>query len=242
MGTLNLFRRRCILRITEAYDTEQTRAMEKGDVVLPRAQAKKLLPHMISEFTRSPYSHVEIYIGDGWVVSAEGVGLTLADHVNHEFVDVMRLKGGLTREQRAVIMEKALHSLAKPYEFLLLGGFPFWGPKSAARRAANEAYICSEHACWCYKEAGIDLVPGRPESVAAPADVAHSDRLEWIGAWYEGKQVVDAKHHEDHRFQGQPNSLARFLIRTMFDPNSLKDEYYEALSKKQSQLMSASTE
>ena len=77
MGRLNPFRRRCVLRIKKVYDTEQTRAMQKGDVVLARAQAKKLLPHMISEFTRSPYSHVEIYIGDGWVVSAEGVGLVV---------------------------------------------------------------------------------------------------------------------------------------------------------------------
>lgn len=240
MARFNPFKKKCVLRITHKYDTVQTKTMQKGDIVLCRAFGKKILPTLISEFTRSPYSHVEIYVGDGWSVSAEAVGVTLADHLNHEFVDVMRLRGGLTREQRAIVMEKAYQSLAQPYEYLLLFGFPFWGRKAAARRAANEGYICSENTAWCYKEAGIDLVPGKVESIEAPADISHSDKLEWLGAWYKGEPAADAHHNDRHQLQGKPSCLARLMIRTIADPNSMRDEYYEALRKKQAELLANS--
>ena len=160
MSSWNPFKRKCKLRVerNEYHNNKLTAFLQKGDIILYRGEYKSFTSALIMEFTCSPYSHAEIYVGDGWSVSAERYGISLEDHCNTEFIDIMRLGGGLSREQRGIVLEKAYQSLAKPYAYLGLLGFPFGSEKAAARRSANEAYICSEVTAWCYKEAGIDLI------------------------------------------------------------------------------------
>jgi hypothetical protein len=228
----NPFRKRCKLRIepTEYYDNPLTRFLEKGDIILYRGEFRQFLAALIMEFTRSPYSHVDIYVGDGWSISAEAYGMTLHDHCNTDFIDIMRLKGGLPRETRAIVLEKAYQSLAKPYEYLGFLGFPFGSEKAAARRSANEAYICSENVAWCYKKADIDLIEGKPESIEAPADIAQCDKLEWLGSWKNGRPVSDVEIHKFHRDQlSKQAGFARWLVKNVADRLSDRDEYYEKL-------------
>ena len=228
----NPFRKRCKLRIEpdEYHDNEVTAFLEKGDVLLYRGEYASFTSALIMEFTRSPYSHVEVYMGDGWTVSAEAYGLTFQDHCNTAFIDIMRLKSGLTRQQRGIVMESAYRSLAKPYEYLGLIGFPFGGEKAAVRRSSNEAYICSEVVAWCYKEAGIDLVEDRPEAIEAPADIAHSDLLQWLGSWREGRPFPEGEIHKFHSSQlNKEAGFARWLVNNVADLLSERDETYEQL-------------
>jgi hypothetical protein len=228
----NPFKKRCKLRVehTEYYDNALTRFLQKGDILLYRGEFRQFLAALIMEFTRSPYSHADIYVGDGWSISAEAYGLTLHDHCNTDFIDILRIKGGLPRQKRAIILEKAYQSLTKPYEYLGFLGFPFGSEKAAARRSANKAYICSENVAWCYKEAGIDLIEGMPESAEAPADLAHCDKLEWLGSWKGGIPVGDAGIHQFHPDQlNKTGGFAEWLVKNVADPLSERDEHYRRI-------------
>lgn len=232
MGAWNPFRRKCKLRVEahEYHNNELTAFLEKGDIILYRGEYKSFTSALIMEFTRSPYSHAEIYVGDGWSISAEAYGLSLEDHCNTGFIDIMRLEGGLSREQRGIVLEKAYQSLAKPYEYLGLIGFPFGSEKAAARRSANQAYICSEVTAWCYKEAGIDLIKNRPEAIEAPADLAKSTKLQWLGAWRGAKPFPAAEHNKFHPTQlNKKAGFAKWLVKNVADLLSERDEYYERL-------------
>ena len=133
----------------------------------------------------------------------------------------MRYKGdpskeekGLSRYERGIILEKAYQSLAKRYDFQKLFGFAFsLVPRFAAKRAAKKAFICSELTAWCYKEAKIDLIPRTPEETEAPADIAKSKKLDWIGSWNESTKVDDAKLDVRHSIQGEHHCLAKKIIK-----------------------------
>ena len=234
MKIFNILKRGCIKPITKKYTTALTAVLEKGDIILHRS-GSSFIGSLISVFTDSPYSHAEIYIGDGWCVSAEAKGITFSDSLNKGFIDIMRLKEGLTRHQRGIVLEKAYQSLAKPYDYLLLVGFPFIGPKSAAERAGHVAYICSELTAWCYKEAGIDLIPGLPVEIDAPADIAKSDKLDFKGSWRKGEPQKDAKLNVRHKLQGKNHWLARILFK-LVEPLTLKVEYEKAIVVKQAKI------
>ena len=230
----NPFRKRCKLRIEpeEYYCSPLTRFLKKGDIILYRGDLRRFLAALIMEFTRSPYAHADIYIGEGWSISAEAYGLTLHDHCNTGFIDIMRLKGGLAGEARDIVLGKAYQSLTKPYEYLGFLGFPFGSQKAAAKRSANEAYICSENVAWCYKKAGIDLIEGKPESIEAPADLAHSDKLEWLGCWRMGNPVKDAAIHRFHSDQlNSKGRFAKWLVKNVADPLSQRDEHYRRIER-----------
>ncbi|MCG3215815.1 MAG: hypothetical protein KAS63_03830 [Candidatus Heimdallarchaeota archaeon] len=221
----------CIKPIKKHYTNNLTDDLLKGDIILHRATGK-FISSLISDFTDSPYSHAEIYIGDGWCVSAEAKGVTFSDKLNTKFVDVLRFKGGLPRDKRGIILEKAYQSLAKPYAFLKLLRFAFYyGPKSVARRAGKVAYICSELTAWCYKLADIDLIPELPEDIEAPADIAKSEVLEWIGAWKDAEEVKDAELNVRHRIQGKHHWLARIVIK-LIRPSTIA-EYESAIQQRQ---------
>ena len=232
MRKWNPFKRKCKLRVEahEYHDNDLTAILQKGDIILYRGEYRSFTSALIMEFTRSPYSHAEIYVGDGWSISAERYGISLEDHCNSGFIDIMRSKGGLSREQRGIVLEKAYQSLAKPYEYIGLIGFPFGGENAAARRSANQAYICSEVTAWCYKEAGIDLIADKPEAIEAPADLAKSPKLQWLGAWRGAKPFPAAEHNKFHKLQlNKKAGFAKWLVKNVADLLSEKDEYYERL-------------
>jgi len=229
----------CIKPIQKLYTNEFTEDLKKGDIILHRATGK-LVSSLISDFTNSPYSHAEIYIGDGWCVSAEAKGVTFSDEINSKFIDVMRYKGdpskdekGLSRDERGIILEKAYQSLAKPYAFLKLFRFVlYYGPRFIAKRAGKRAFICSELTAWCYKNADIDLIPGKPEDIEAPADIANSDKLEWIGAWNGSVKVKDAKLNLRYdEIQGQHHWFARIIIKWI--KSWTQDAYKDAIQQRQ---------
>jgi cell wall-associated NlpC family hydrolase len=232
MAGWNPFRRKCKLRVEahEYHENDLTAFLEKGDIILYRGQYSSFTSALIMEFTRSPYSHVEIYIGDGWSISAEAYGISLEDHCNTGFIDIMRSKEVLSREKLGNILQRAYESLSKPYEYLGLIGFPFGSEKAAARRSANEAYICSEVTAWCYQKAGIDLIENKPEAIEAPADLANSPKLQWLGAWKAAKPFPAAVNNKIHPSQlDKKAGFAKWLVKNVADLLSERDDYYERL-------------
>jgi hypothetical protein len=230
----NPFRKECILQIPYKVEDKLTQVLKPGDILLYRAHGHQLLGNLISTFTDSPYSHAEVYVGDGWSVDAAAIGVTLSMGMHKEIVDVFRLKGGLTDHQRRIVVGKAYQSLARPYDYFLLFAFPFFTRKMAARRAANGAFMCSENVAWCYHEAGIDLGgKGTPVAMEAPADLGASKLLDWLGFYDRAKKVPDGVRNKPHRIQGKPNWFSRLLIKLFADPFSVRDEYYSQLQKSQ---------
>ena len=166
-------------------DNPLSRALEGSDILVYRFSGpKSFLGGVIACFTNSPYSHAEIHVSDGVSVSAEATGVGYKDiFAKENYVDLFRLKEGLSREARLIIAAKAHQSVFKPYHYANLFLFPFLSKKRAAKWAKNDAFICSEVTSWCYLEAGYDLAEGKPEAMEAPADIARSPLLDYEGTY-----------------------------------------------------------
>ena len=209
-------------------------ALRPGDVVLHRDRGD-LLGGLIGHFTASPYSHAELYYGADWSLSAEAHGIAFAatDRGGKAFVDVCR-HPELSAGQAQRLLAAARATLTRRYEFTLLFGFPYLSRRALLRRAANRGYICSEHVAWAYRQVGLILVPERPQSAQAPADLAHSPGLRYVASFHGAERVADAQRNRFHPRQGRRNRLAVALIELFANPVSQRDDYYRALAASRS--------
>jgi hypothetical protein len=242
MGLIKEFFQKPILQITKKFDSPAIRELQKGDVILFRTLKQDLIGASIGLFTASPYSHVEIYIDDGWGIGAtvNGVGFDCAVagkdlFGNLDSLDVLRYKGGLSEAQKQAVAYQALKQLAKPYDYAgLFTGFPWPSRKSFIARSSYRAFMCAEMADYCYSQAGLPLSPNAP-TVVAPADIACSSVLDYKFSIYGGELRTDKAevfNKVDPEVQkGRWNKLARFIVERIFDPTSHRDEFYEHLRR-----------
>lgn len=212
--------------------------LEKGDVIMVRTSST-FYSGIISEFTNSPYSHSQIHTENGYVISAEMNGIGFLDMIERNMkgikeVDILRLKNGLSREQRMMIESKAYKSILTPYDYIHLVKFPFLTSSGAAKYSGNKAFICSEHVAWCYHNAGIDLVADRPEAVEAPVDIAKSDALEYIGTYVEGSKV-DGNYL--NKFMSNEITFLQKLTSRLIGLFAKKDEFYAGLEINKSKML-----
>lgn len=214
-------------------DHPMIKELREGDIILYRFRGEKDFPGgVISYMTSSPYSHVETHTFDGYDVSASTNGVTFVDlyksHIvdGENRVDVMRLKGGLSREQRLIIFSKLAQSLLKPYDYANLVGFPYLKGEAALRKAGNDAYICSELTAWAYNNAGLDLIKATPESIESPSDVARSDLLDYVGTFEKGVKLEGNFRNE---FHGEEYSRFSEFIAKFMGLLTKRDEYYKGL-------------
>jgi len=211
-------------------DNELSRTLQQGDVILVRAGGEKKpawTTGVITEFTSSPYTHSEVHLIDGYDVSAGGTGVTYVDiHEYENYVDVLRLKESLTREERLIIFAKAAQSVLKPYAYANLVFFPTMTKKAAIRKSGNNAYMCSELVAWMYEEAGRPLIGSKPTAITAPADIGYSKALQYIGTFHHGKKIeaeLNVYLPGDNLKKG--DRMANFLKKI-----STRDEFYDALN------------
>ena len=223
------------LRGHPPYRSPLADRFQPADIVLHRAGGDVLVG-LIASFTSSPYSHAELYAGDGWSISAEArsISYVTCDRGGDAFVDVVRAAGGLTPAQQEAILQRARATLDFPCEITLLFGFPFLSHRAALRRARNDAFICAEHVAWCYRHAGIVLVPGRPESIITSADLA-GDAVSYVGSWWRGRPVDDAHLNRRHAAQPPLSALAERLVATVANPRSTRDDHYRQLAAERDQ-------
>jgi len=224
------------------YETDYMKTLQEGDIILYRfGGPKDFMGGVISHHTSSPYCHAEIHIKDGYDISAGSHGVSFVDGYAYNIygrrpvvgikklypkMDILRLKGGLSREQRLTIQAKAYQSLLLPYDYASLFFFPFAGPKAIARMAGNNAYMCSEITAWCYENAGIDLIKASASSIEAPADIGRSDLLEYVGTFWRGQKLVGEHQNE---FIDEDYGLFQKLVAKLLGLFSKRDEYYEGL-------------
>lgn len=203
------------------FDHPLLKILKPCDVIVKRFSGEKdFMGSIIAHYTSSPYSHAEIHLYDGIVVSAEATGVLYVDSLKRKNakIDIFRyLK--LTREERLIITAKAHQSVFKPYHYANLLYYPFMTDKQAAKWSKNEAYICSENVAWCYKEAGIDLVPESPEAAEDPSDLANSKVLKYFGTYdvetgkiismeAKNKLLVDQKYNKHAK---KVSAIIKFL-------------------------------
>jgi len=244
MAGWNPFRKKLTMRINKKYDTEMTKDLKKGDVLLYRIMQKgdfisRIVNNVIAQFTDSVYFHVEIYVGDGWSVTAGKHGVHFSDSIIHvSNFDALRFKGGLSEEQADIITLNCYKQVGKPYDYLATLLMPFASRKAILRRSANEAWMCSELTAWCYRRANIDLVP-HFEKVAniSPMDIACSGELEYIGSWYEGQRVADGQLHVRNSYQKEPGAISKFITNRIIKPRSSRDDFYNQLQKDQEGML-----
>lgn len=222
-------------------DMDYYRFLEPGDIILCRFGGKKdFTGGVICEMTSSPYSHAEVHIRDGYDISAGTHGVTFIDGYKRNVfgrkgvigkthfggMDIVRLKGGLTREQRLIIQAKLMQALLLPYDYINLFCFAFLKNKSAIRRAGNDAYVCSELVSWAYKNADIDLIKSRPESIEAPCDIGRSDVLDYIGTFVKGEKV-DGNYRNE--FMNLEYSVLSKMVSNFMGLFTRRDEFYKGL-------------
>ncbi len=124
-----------VTKITRVYKTEATDVLREGDVVLFRGKKTDILSAGICYFTKSPYTHAEIYVGDGWSLGASLNGVSLNNTIgsgkvmgmsSSGWLDIYRYKGGMSKIQERVLLGKAYQQLAKPYAIIDgVIGFPW---------------------------------------------------------------------------------------------------------------------
>jgi uncharacterized protein YycO len=212
------------------------KTLQPQDIVLYRFNNEDFLGQIIAHFTSSPYSHAEIFMWDGYTITAASNGVGFIDlyqkniqgqpFIGKHMVDIFRVKGGLTREKRLIIQSKALQSVMRPYDYKNLMTFPFISEKDAIECAGNQAYICSELVSWTYKNAGIDLIANRLESLEAPADIARSSILDYIGTFEEGKKVDKDVRNELYK---QSFNVEKEFLAHGIDIISKRDEFYAGM-------------
>lgn len=84
----------------------------------------------------------------------------------------------LSENARSSIIAYAVRCIGLPYDWKAIIGFVirFWRAKwsTGSDDRADDKLICSELVAWCYREAGIDLVPGYAPGDVSPGDLADS--------------------------------------------------------------------
>jgi hypothetical protein len=224
----------CTTKIPYEIQSPMTDFMQKGDVILYRAEGNQILGGLESDITDSPYSHAELYTGKGWSIEAGnwGVSFSKAFHT-YKGVDIFRWKGGLSADQQNQLAKTAYRELAAPYYYIDLFAFPYLSRKTAAKMAANGAFICSELVAWCYDQIGLNPVDNNlPVTIDAPADLGISDHFDWLGCYNNSVKIDGIERNVwNDALQGKPNWLAKLIVALLVTPFSNKQEYYDHLTE-----------
>jgi cell wall-associated NlpC family hydrolase len=171
--------------------------LQIGDIVGYKPKATdSLASALIKIGGRLRYSHILIYIGDGKVIEAgiRGVGIS-PEWVTwrpNDYWKVMRIKGGLTKEQRERILSTAYGYEGISYDFWhypFLGIYVWlsqlgWAKKvlKFIKKIDDDTFMnCSEFVSRVYWNAlGIDLGDEESFDFTLPDDIMDSELLEEV--------------------------------------------------------------
>lgn len=82
----------------------------------------------------------------------------------------------LTDGQRSTITGRAFGLVGEPYDWPAIAGFVLrWAGARIRGHSADHAdrrTMCSELVAWCYRQAGVDLIPGVAAGDISPGDLA----------------------------------------------------------------------
>jgi len=131
--------------------------------------------------TGSKWNHAGIYIGDGKIVEARPIGVTVSELSKYDGMPIIwntEVDTSLTEEERNRIKHRALDFVKDRYGFwsiinialkiLFLGWFP------SLKRAEDEnSVICSQLVAWTYSSAAHIKLSKKPHALVTPKDLAY---------------------------------------------------------------------
>ena len=128
--------------------------------------------------TMSRWNHAFIYIGDGKIVEANPKGVEVQP-IHYDLI-AWNNHEDMTDAQRSRIVQCALSHVGKGYSFLtialivlrILGVKILANSKFLLKAAEKDGYICSELVSECYFDAGLNLIPSKPDYATVPGDLA----------------------------------------------------------------------
>ena len=137
-----------------------------------------LIPAGIRLFTRSPWNHAAVCLGDGWTVEAGPKGAFVGREANYTSGHYAVNPGVFTAPQRKLITDKARASIGVPYDYLDIALLAIHGitgrfePHLKRVVDNSKSMICSQLAAVCWQAAGFDW--GKDPSVVTPADIGNT--------------------------------------------------------------------
>ena len=148
----------------------------KGDYVVVKTSG--WLGLIIRIGTVSRWNHAFIYIGDDKIVEANPKGVEISP-LRYERV-AWNNHEELTDEQREKIVQLSLDQVGRGYSFLtialiilrILGMKVLANSKFLLKAAEKDGYICSELVSEVYFNAGVNLLPHKPDYTTVPGDLA----------------------------------------------------------------------
>lgn len=150
--------------------------LQIGDIVFVRNSG--LLSRTIRSVTKSDWSHVAVYIGEGKVIDTDAFrNVSIHDLSEFETWEARRYEG-LTDQQIRDIVSYMVERLNQPYDYFQILGFFI----EAIFRFDNVWYMKDKYTCgslidWAFLSAGIDLVPWKKDGDVWPEDLYRSPYL-----------------------------------------------------------------
>jgi len=161
---------------------------ELGDLILYHG-SNKLISKGIKFITRSRYSHVGIYVGDGVIAEALDEGFIKTTNLDLSMattVDVYRLKEGQFDQERLnAITELFLGRKYSWFDILKLLIYELTGKQIYKTRTKN--LICSEAVMRVYENYGFDLFPNKLKDYITPQDISLNYKLFCVRCTSESK-------------------------------------------------------
>jgi len=228
MAIMKLFTFLVRKKIGKRFESDFTNDAQVGDVVLYRGKRGKILCAGIQLFTSSPYNHVSVYDKDGWTIGAGAFGTTYEDFPKKEALDVYRLID-VDVDTQTKILENAKNKIGRAYSYEQGFIFPFLSSKRIKKLSLDRMHNCSEMVAVSYKEAKKDLINIKigQEAIIAPADIARSKKLKYIGTYYKGKLYSrELKNVYSPELQGNKANFSARVIIFLFKKWSKRDEFY----------------
>lgn len=147
--------------------------LKAGDIIFARSDG--FLSRVIRHVTRSEWSHVAIYLGEGQVIDTDALrSVSIHQLSSFECWAAGRVED-LSDQRIGEIVNYMVSELNKPYDYLQLVGFFLdytfgW----AVNWQWKGHYTCGQLIDRAFHVAQIDLVPGKTEGNVTPEDIYSS--------------------------------------------------------------------
>jgi len=153
-----------------------------GDIFLFKND-KHIVSKLIKLFTRSPYSHAGVYLGNNKIAEALTTGFKInkytLDYVFWEKVDIYRLKKGkINPKLLKISVIKKLNTGYGFKDIFKISLFIISGKQLFKKRSQD--LICSEAVCQIYLENNFDLFPNVNLDYITPAAISQNKKLKKI--------------------------------------------------------------
>ena len=103
--------------------------LQPGDILLYRNGRKSIVSSLIRRFTRSPYSHAAVYLGDGKIFEAviSGIKINRLEIPRGGYIGVIRSQMGFGQERQKILQDFVSQLVKNRAQYDLRGVFQFVG-------------------------------------------------------------------------------------------------------------------